>query len=205
MKERFEELLPWYVNGTLAGEDHVWVESYLAEHPESRSELDWYRSLGQRIQDNAPSVPATIGLDQAMKRIRADRPSLAARVSAFFGTLGVRPGIAFAGLAVFAVQGAVIVSLMHAAHDDAAEMRALRASTTEDRPMLKLSFAPDAKETDIRYLLIAMQGHLVGGPGQLGDYFVVVPNGKEAAIAEQLQSNPIVLSASLVPGLPPRE
>ena len=59
MNERFEELLPWYVNGTLGAEDRAFVEAYLEQHPEARSELEWYRSLQQRVQENAPAVPAT--------------------------------------------------------------------------------------------------------------------------------------------------
>ena len=62
--KRFEELLPWYVNGSLGAEDRAWVDAYLAQHPEARSELDWYRSLQTRVQESAPAVPATIGLAQ---------------------------------------------------------------------------------------------------------------------------------------------
>ena len=43
--DRFDELLPWYVNGTLSDEDRAWVERHLAEHPDARAELDWYQSL----------------------------------------------------------------------------------------------------------------------------------------------------------------
>ena len=39
MSERLTELLPWYVNGTLAENDRRWVDEYLAEHPEARGEL----------------------------------------------------------------------------------------------------------------------------------------------------------------------
>lgn len=205
MNERFDELLPWYVNGSLGAEDRAWVDRYLAEHPEAQAELDWYRSLSARLQDNAPAVPETIGLARAMTLIRGDRPSFAERVTAFFGAFGVRPVTAFAGLAIIALQGGFILNLLNTAQDDAVELRALRATTTDDRPMLKLNFAPDAKEAEIRHLLMSVQGHLAGGPGQLGDYFVVVPAGKEAAVAEQLKSNPIVQAVSLAPGLPPRE
>jgi hypothetical protein len=204
MNERFDELLPWYVNGSLSAEDRDWVDRFLAEHPDARAELDWYRSLSQRMHDNAPAVPATIGLAKAMTLIRGDRPTFAERVTAFFGTLGMRPVVAFAGLAIFAVQGGFILNLLNTARDDAVEMRALRATTTDDRPMLKLNFAPDAKEAEIRHLLMSVQGRLAGGPGQLGDYFVVVPAGKEAAIAQQIKTNPIVQAVSLAPGLPPR-
>ena len=205
MNERFDELLPWYVNGSLSTEDRAWVDRYLAEHPEAQAELDWYRSLSARMQENVPAVPETIGLAKAMTLIRGDRPSFAERVSAFFGAFGVRPATAFAGLAIIALQGGFILNLLNTAQDEAVELRALRATTTDDRPMLKLNFAPDAKEAEIRHLLMSVQGHLAGGPGQLGDYFVVVPAGKEAAVAEQLKSNPIVQAVSLAPGLPPRE
>lgn len=205
MNERFDELLPWYVNGSLGAEDRAWVERYLAEHPEAHAEVDWYRSLRTRIQENVPKVPETIGLAKAMTLIRGDRPTLAERITAFFGAFGVRPLTAFAGLAVMAVQGVFIANLMSAAQDDAVEIRALKATVTNDRPMLKLNFAPNAKEAEIRHLLMSVQGRLAGGPGQLGDYFVIVPAGKEAAIADQLKANPIVQAVSLAPGLPPRE
>jgi len=205
MKQRFDELLPWYANGTLGEEDRAWVDRYLEEHPESRAELEWYRSLSQRLQDSAPAVPETIGLAKAMTLIRGDRPTFAERVSAFFGVLGMRPATAFAGLAIFAVQAGVILNLVSSAREDESEIRALRASTVEDGPMLKLNFTPDAQEAQIRHLLMSVQGRLAGGPGQLGDYFVVVPRGQEAAIAAKLKGNPIVAAVTLAPGLPPRE
>ena len=73
-RERFSELLPWYVNGTLSAEDRAWVDGYLSEHPTAREELDWYRSLQEGIADSAPKVPATIGLAKTMSLIRGDRP-----------------------------------------------------------------------------------------------------------------------------------
>lgn len=209
MKSRFDELLPWYVNGSLGSDDRAVVEQYLAEHPQAHAELDWYRSLQRRVQDAAPAVPETIGLDRVLARIGSERPTLAARagtfLTAFFGTLGMRPASAFAGLAIIAVQAGFIVSLLGRPHEDEAEMRALRATATDERPMLKINFAPDAREAEVRHALMAVHGRLAGGPGQLGDYFVVVPAGTEAAAQQQLQSNPIVQAVSLAPGLPPRE
>ena len=205
MKERFEELLPWYVNGSLGAEDRAFVEAWLAEHPEGRSELEWYQSLQRRVQENAPMVPATIGLAKAMRLIQGDRPTFAERVAAFFGNFGVRPAYAFAALAIVAVQGGVIVSLMSDARNDADEIRALRAVRVEEAPMLKLSFAPDAKEADIRLLVVQVHGELAGGPGQLGDYYLRVPAGSEQAALERAQASPIVQAASLAPGVPPRE
>jgi hypothetical protein len=200
-----DELLPWYVNGTLNAEDRAWVENYLRENPQAQSELEWYRSLSQRMQQNAPVVPATIGLGRALTLIRGDRPTIAERLTAFFGFANLRPALALAGLAIIAVQGGVILQMHNANEDDASELRSLKATVAKEGPMLKINFAPDAKEADIRHLLMSVQGRLAGGPGQLGDYFVIVPAGKEAAVADQLKNNPIVQAVALAPGLPPRE
>lgn len=205
MNERFEELLPWYVNGSLGAEDRAFVEAYLEQHPEARSELDWYKSLQRRVQENAPAVPATIGLAKAMRLIQGDRPTLAERMSAFFGNMGLRPAYALAGLAVVAVQSGVILQMMGQARDDAAEIRALHAVKVEEGPMLKVSFAPDARESDIRMFVMQLRGELAGGPGQLGDYYLRVPAGTEADALKRAQATPIVQAAALAPGVPPRE
>ena len=205
MNERFEELLPWYVNGSIGAEDRAFVDAYLEQHPEARGELEWYRSLQRRVQENAPAVPATIGLAKAMRLIQGDRPTFAERFSALFGNFGMRPSYAMAALAVVAVQGGVILNLLDNARDDANEIRALHAVRVEEGPMLKVSFAPDAKETDIRMLMVQVHGELAGGPGQLGDYYLRVPAGSESAALARVQSAPIVQSASLAPGVPPRE
>lgn len=204
-EDRFQELLPWYVNGTLGAEDRAWVEDYLAQHPEQRSELEWFQSLQKRVRETAPAVPATLGLAKAMHLIQGDRPSLAERIGAFFGNFGMRPSMALAGLALVAVQGGVILNLLDTAHDSEDQIRALRAHQVDEGPMLKVSFAPDARESDIRMLLVQVQGELAGGPGQLGDYYLRVPAGREAEALEQVRQNPIVQAAELAPGVPPRE
>jgi len=205
MNKRFEELLPWYANGSLGAEDRAWVDAYLQQHPEAKSELDWYRSLQARVQESAPAVPPTIGLARAMRLIQGDRPTLAERIGAFFGNLGMRPSYAIAGLALVMVQGGVILNLLGNARDDADQIRALNAVRVEEGPMLKISFAPDAKEADIRMLVVQVGGELAGGPGQLGDYYLRVPAGSEAAALAKVQGAPIVQAAALAPGVPPRE
>jgi hypothetical protein len=205
MNERFEELLPWYVNGSLGAEDRAFVEAYLKQHPDAQSELEWHRSLQRRVLETAPAVPATIGLARTMRLIQGDRPTLAERIGAFFGNFGLRPSYALAGLAVVAVQGGVILNLLGDVQENADEIRSLRAVRVEEGPMLKISFSPEAKETDIRMLVMQLRGELAGGPGQLGDYYLRVPAGTETAALARAQSATIVQAATLAPGVPPRE
>ena len=203
--ERFAELLPWYVNGSIDAADRAWVDSYLAEHPEARSELAWYESLQTRIHETVPAVPATIGLARAMNLIRGDRPTIAERISAFFGSFAMRPAMALGLLGVIALQSGVIVNMMNQVKDDETEMRALRAKDVAEGPLVKVNFAPDARESDIRLLLVSVQGTLTGGPGQLGDYYVRVPAGKEAQAAAKLKGKQIVQAVELAAGIPPRD
>jgi hypothetical protein len=203
--ERFAELAPWYVNGSLSATDRTWVDNYLTRNPEARSELAWFQSLQTRIKETIPEVPATIGLNRAMARIRADQPTLAERFGAFVASLTMKPALSMALAVVVLLQGGVIVNMMKNAQEEATEMRALRGQTVEEGPLVKVNFAPDARESDIRMLLVSVQGTLAGGPGQLGDYYVRVPAGKEAAAAAKLKGMAIVQAVELAPGIPPRD
>src|SRR5688572_30251313 len=58
IKDKFDELLPFYVNHTLDAADREWVDAYLREHPKSAAELQWYRTLQDTMQRDAPAVSA---------------------------------------------------------------------------------------------------------------------------------------------------
>lgn len=216
MKSRFDELLPFYVNGSLPPADREWVDAYLREHPRAAGELDWYRTLQTRLRDEAPAVPADIGLDRVMKRIhaestpgaRAAAPSALARVLDWLRAAVPQPVLrpALAGAAaVVALQAVTIVHLMNQNDDELTQLRAIQAQGVSDAgPYLKLNFKPDARESDIRMLLIESGGSLAAGPGQLGDYYVRVPSSRVAALAESLKSNAIVDGVAVVDALPGR-
>lgn len=204
MNDRFNELLPWYVNGTLDESDRAWVERHLAEHPEARAELDWFRSLQTHIRQDAPAVAQTIGLARTLHLIRGDRPTLAERFTGFFASLGMRPGLALAGVALMAVQGGVIHHLMQSGQDEADQIRAIAPAGVASGPLLKLNFAPGTREVDIRLALVAVQGNVTAGPGPQGDYFVRVPAGTEAASVDALKANAAVARVTLAAALPAR-
>ena len=48
-RERFEELAPAYALGALSGEERLWFESYLAEHPELNVEVDELGSVADLL------------------------------------------------------------------------------------------------------------------------------------------------------------
>jgi anti-sigma factor RsiW len=204
MNEKFEELLPWYVNGTLGEADRQWVEQHLASHPEAREELAWHQALQADVRQDVPAVATTVGLARTLHLIRGDRPTLAERVTGFFASLGMRPGLALAGVALMAVQGGVIHQMLQPGIDDTVPIRAVGPSPLVAGPLLQLHFAPGAREVDIRLALVAVQGDLAAGPSPQGDYLVRVPAGTEAASVEQLKGNRAVSRVALAAGLSAR-
>jgi anti-sigma factor RsiW len=152
MKNRFDELLPFYVNDTLDASDRAWVDDYLREHPKSAAELQWYRSLQDTMKRDAPAVSAEVGLERVMARIRAERTptrapakpaaqSLGERLRGWLAALApqplLRPALAGA-LAVVVVQGVVIANL--ATKTDDSEIRAVKPTVVEAGPYLKVNF-----------------------------------------------------------------
>src|SRR5262249_42077300 len=144
--------------------------------------------LQARIHEAAPMVPVSIGLGKVMQRINAEPQSLATRIGNFFSSFAVKPAMAMALLGIVVIQGGVIANLLQG---ETVEFRAGNATVVTDGPLVKVNFAPDAKESDIRLLLVAVQGTLAGGPGQLGDYYVRVPSGKESQAAAKFKANKI--------------
>lgn len=220
MNTRIDDLLPFYVNGSLSEADRALVEDYLREHPAAQGQLRWYESLQKRLREDAPPVSSEVGLERALSRIRTEgpapqgvrkavQPSLVGRVRDWLAAVipqpVLRPALAGA-LAVVAVQAVVIGNLASDAQDAASELRAIQSSSVAEKgPYLKLNFKPDAREADIRLLLVEVHGSLAAGPGQLGDYYVRVPASQAQALVAKLSSNPIVDGVSVVDGLPGRE
>jgi anti-sigma factor RsiW len=204
MSDRFDELLPWYVNGTLADADRAWFEQYLAEHPQAREELAWFLSLQTRLRQDAPAVRPTIGLSRTLHLIRGDRPTPGERFTGFLAALGMRPSLALAGLALMALQGGVIHHLQQGSADETAQVRALSPAQAAVGPLLEVSFVAGAREVDVRLALVGAQGNVVAGPDSQGHYLVRVPAGRQAYSVERLEGNASVSSVTPAAGLPVR-
>jgi len=210
MKTRFDELLAFYVNGTLGDADRVWIESYLREHPLAEGELHWLRAIQTTVQAEAVQASSEVGLERVMQRIHAEHraapPAGAHRLRDWWARLlsppALRPILAGA-LAVVALQAVVISSLVDE-RGQTSPIRTVPSDVTEPGPFVKLNFKPDAREADIRMLLIDVQASLAAGPGQLGDYYLRVPATQVADVTRRLEASAIVDGVSVVDALPAR-
>lgn len=184
-KARFDELIAWYVNGTLKPEDKQWVDNYLRDYPDSRRAISWHEELKKANDITDLRVPDDIGLRGLHERVNADlataQPSpMIERIARLFATLTSRPAFALAATVLLA-QTIAIGTLLKQLHDRdqlISQYRGILAvpQQTQGRlAALQVTFKSTASEQDIRALLIDIQGHIVDGPKQLGDYTIAVP------------------------------
>lgn len=207
------QMLPWYVNGTLDAADRARVEDWLRTEPGAAAELAWLVSLQQRVQADVPDVSDEIGLARTLQRIRTESrpaprrapatPSFAERLRGWLDQFNLSPAFAMAALVVV-VQAGVILNLASGDRD----YEQVRAVTTGAAPttgqLLRVAFKPEAREQEIRLLLVTLQGNIESGPGQLGDYYVRVPAAVATDALARLKDAPIIESFQPVDAVPQR-
>ena len=72
--ERFDELAAVYALGALTGEDRLWFEAYLAEHPELNSEVEELGSVADLLALAPPEQEPPSGLRRSvLERVGAPR------------------------------------------------------------------------------------------------------------------------------------
>ncbi len=231
MDRPFLELLPWYANGTLSDAERAQVEAVLQKDAHAPAELALLQHLQQRLQAEVPDVSDEIGFERTMRRIRADAvaeeaaiakataaqaaaapqaaraapaaPSLTERIRGWFEGMRLSPAFAMAAL-VIVVQAGFIFKL--AGNDDSeyTQIRSLPGAAAPSGQLFRIAFKPEASETDIRMLLVSVQGNIESGPGQLGDYYVRVPVDAALDAGVKMKAAPIVDAVLTVDAVPPR-
>lgn len=212
------ELLPWYANGTLGGAEREAVEAHLAGCPECREELARCRTLAAEVRASAvaPS-PHPAQLAGLLRRIDAAEAAGAgstggagARQPRRRGAAGVLARTPRAVRWLLLAQAAALLALLLAvaalARRPAAEFRTLSDPAAAAAPVgqVRVVFAPEATEAELRALLLTVRGELAGGPSPLGAYVVSLPAGPDAeplpVVLAHLRAHPRVRFAEPVAG-----
>lgn len=197
-------MLACYVNGTLSERERREIEGQLDAHPAYRQQIAFHEALKSEIRNGVPTISADLGLDRTLARIRSEprrvpEPGWLARLF----QAGFTPRLAYSlGFAVIALQAGAISYLAIERGDDFSETRARATAVAAVGPFIKVSFRSDAKESDIRFLLIGLGASIVGGPSQLGDYFLYLEPRRTDWAAQQLRQSGIVDSIAVIATLP---
>jgi hypothetical protein len=213
MKETFEARLPWFVNGTLDAEAAAEMKRVIAADADTAAELRAYREFSEVLRNEWQPLPQEVpDFARLRTRIASERrvrsgPSRPwwRRFAGWLAGSATVPRLAgVAALLVVAVQATVLAVLYGdlAVLEERASLYRSSAGATDVGPFIRVSFRAEAREMDTRMLLIGIGASYVGGPSQLGEYYVFVGRDQADQAIRILRASHLVDSVELVAKVP---
>lgn len=196
------ESTPWYLNETLTDEDRAWFDQAIEQDKGLANAVEFDRQIAAALQQRAAEVPADIGWDKLLRRVRADearvqpgeQAGLGSKISGFLSSL-FSPAVGM-GMAAILVAQAVAIGVLIDDKPDTVEYRSM--GTLRPVPVIRAIIDENSTEKAIRETLSANGANIASGPSQLGEYLLTVD--KEADIAEvaaALKQSGVLVSFSL--------
>jgi anti-sigma-K factor RskA len=206
-------LLPWYVNGTLEGEELSRFTQHLAECAQCRAELDEQRQLQSLCARGESASDVSSSFARLRGRLQEDRGRPRARWEELRRNWKQAPAwlrvtLAAQFCAIFALVGVLVgldLSLDHSSRS--ANYRTLGDAPTTPSPAersgdagLVAVFDPALSHAELQQLLRASGTRIVDGPNAAGAYVLAVPaDGREAALAALRGKPGVTMVESLEP------
>jgi len=203
LHEQAQQLLPWYVNGTLEPDDRAMVEAHLADCAECRADL----AAEQVLARDVAALPLDVEHAWSMlsERIDAEGPPRRLAEPVPFLRRKVAMGWALGGPLAAAAAVAFAVMVVPGAPSPAGETyRALGSAPTAQPGNALVMFRPDARDVDLRSALTKAGARVVDGPTATGAYVVrIAPAGRAQAL-DRLRATPqVALAEPIDPGSQP--
>jgi hypothetical protein len=203
------ELLPWYVNGALGQQETLQVEAQLALCQLCQEELDRCRDLAAAVQavEEVAWEPSAAHLTRLWARIdTAEQAAVSApgwrdRIQRLYdagrAVLHNTPPVMRWALAT---QGGLVLLLagMFVWHTPVQPKLYPTLSTvpleaTRTGPQIRVVFAEDVLERELRAVLTSVGGTIVQGPSPMGVYTVEIPpSASLPMVLERLRTQPQV-------------
>ncbi|HEV7506029.1 MAG TPA: zf-HC2 domain-containing protein [Thermoanaerobaculia bacterium] len=224
--QRFWELLPWYVNGTLSGPDQERVEDHTAGCRRCRDEVETCRRTAVTIKGLGEVAPSPhpvqlqrvlARIDEAEQTVAGERQEPRAAGRRRFGM----PRRAFQALIAQAAVIVLLVGVLVWVELHAGASPVVRPSVSSSSPAtyetlsdpapapppggtvaLRVMFSRGATEREVRDLLLAVHGEITAGPSPFGAYIVEVTAAGHpvSVVLTRLHSDPLVALAEPVAG-----
>ncbi|CAN7417374.1 zf-HC2 domain-containing protein [Phenylobacterium sp. LjRoot225] len=180
-------LLPWYVKGRLDPDDHARVEAHLAACAECAAELELEQALASEVADLP--VDADDGWTRLRDRMVADRTASRRPTSGRLGRAATWSALA-ASLCL-----AALLAVMTFRSLEAPRYQTLGARPAGEAGSLMVVFRPEAREADLRRILVEAHLRLVDGPTAGGAYVLRAPPAERDAALAALRRQPEVVLA----------
>lgn len=180
-------LLPWYINGSLDGEQRKMVDSHTAVCLTCRSELNTQRHIAEVVRSrDAASVGADIGFAQLRRRIQPEHRTLFSRVRDWSCSKLAAPAWVWASGVAVAASVFMALPLLHDTGGPVTIPGEFRTLSADDGNLdfhansLRLVFSAGI-EDEIRQDILRMVNPVaVTAPSSRGVLTVQVPDGELA-------------------------
>ncbi|HZH07363.1 MAG TPA: hypothetical protein VEY69_11860 [Lautropia sp.] len=222
--QRVHEYLPWYLNGTLAEADRVWLEHILRDRDgaseDLRRQLEFDDRVAAAFEQRLAEVPADIGWARLMQQVRADAaPPLAAegmrgqvsREGLDTGSRGPKadswlqrlsrlfaptmsPRLGLA-LAVLVAAQTIAIGVLLSGREGGSDTVEYRSSDgARPMPAIRALLNEQITEKALREALTASGATIVDGPNALGEYWIVAGSTDPEAVAVSLRQAGVIAS-----------
>lgn len=197
--QRFTEHLPFYVNGTLSQDDHQWMASYLASHPEARNEQRFVELLGDLSRHTSSPVPESERLERFMGKWREVRPtpSFLQKVKDLLRLPLRIPATALAAVTVVVIAQSVIIGSLVTESGQEETFRGERGDCVVG-PRIRVVFIPEARHVEIVLLLRKLEMTVQEGPSETGEFWLAAPKGRSLEEAQAMLRSSAVVEEAVV-------
>lgn len=181
-RDEIEALLVFLANDTLDGPERAAVEAAVAADPQLAGELEALKAMRDEMQsEEAVRSPGELGLARLMKDIDAEAAAPAVPEAANISTAP-----SFRKIAAVVMFGLVVAQTAYFGYDRGAEVTLAggEQEVVTSEYTIRVAFAADATEAEIRDLLISLDLTIVDGPSAIGLYSLAALD--EAARADAL-------------------
>jgi anti-sigma factor RsiW len=196
--QKVQELLPWFLNGTLEADDVAQVEEHLQSCPACRSELECLQVLRSTYVDTELAPDAEAALARLRPRLEESAPASRPRRTGERSRARPAQIPSWLGLAL-AAQFALILGLgWKVLQPDAAlEYRALSSAATAEHAAgsLVVVFNPTASQREVARILHRSGGRIVDGPTESNGFVLAVASGNLKDALTRLRAEPAVVLA----------
>jgi hypothetical protein len=197
-------LLPWFVNGTLEGDELAFVQRHVGRCGRCQREVEWLRSLHAACVASETSDAAAPALRRLRSGLEEPAPQRSHRAASLGQVWGAaRPWSRWAVAASLAVIVAAGVGLL-SVPEGPALYRTLSAGNAKPvaSGSIVVVFDPTTTEADLRRILRQVGARIVDGPSEANAYVLEVPAQRKDQALQALRAQ---RAAQLVEPLGPQE
>ncbi len=190
--EELENLLPWYVNGTLESHEVQAVEDYLARSEAARDSKAFLTALSQQVQAESLPPVSELGWRRLQKEIQREQTQSVDK-KWWMGA------VAAAALLVITLQVSIFTPSQQV---DTRLLGQPVAEFLDNHWLLQIELQDDYVWHELVSMMNMMDATIVSGPSRLGVIRIAVPQESEVFENQQqllnwLQQQPGVLHATM--------